>query len=80
MDNSADVVTRFFKRFFALAMKNPRTTAAGIVAIIGGSKLVWNGQIESGVVAVLTGLVGVLGADAVTVARNEQKIEENSAK
>lgn len=78
MNNSARTVIRFLQRLLALALKNPRTTAAGIAGIIAGSKLIWQGQHEIGIASVLTGLVGVLGADAVTVSRHGDRIEQNA--
>lgn len=70
-------VIQSFRRWLALALKNPRTTAVGIGLVITGLKLLWSGALEEGIVALLTGLGLALGADAVTVSRTDDKIEGN---
>lgn len=76
MRTSVNVVTRSFRRWLHLALKNPRTTAAGLMAVATGVRLLWSGQLLEGVTAFLTGLGLVLGADAVTVSRNSDEIAQ----
>lgn len=74
MGNSLSAGIRALQRWFGLARKNPRTTAVGIVAMVTGAKLIWTGQLEEGIVAALTGAGLFVAPDAVTVSRQDDRL------
>jgi len=51
------------KSAVANAIAHPKTTATGFTAIIGGVQMVRHGNVEAGLVAIVTGLGLVLAKD-----------------
>lgn len=74
MNSLLNAATRSFQRWFALALKNPRTTAVGLAGLVAGAKMISAGDIEHGVTGLLVGLAALLAPDAVTVSRQGDKI------
>jgi hypothetical protein len=57
-------MNNFLKRLIEAALRNPKTTIAGISAVVLGASQLSAGQAEAGVTGIVTGLGLIVSVDA----------------